>query len=395
MKTLSPKKNKQVNLILFILLFFIVPLCFFSCSDSPEIVNEDIIFETCDSTRYRVRLGDRIAIGPSSNFVGRSHENSNEILIVESGSNTLSKLKNNAKLVSFIDVGDEHNPWSFWGDSNFIYTTNYLSNSVSEFTIQGERVKEWKEGFDRPTSILGNQTHLFISNVVFDGTVFQKGFILVFDRQTQARIQKKETKALNPQFLSFINVGNETSLAIINSGSFKFSNEGTLPGSDASLEIWKLKKSGKEILYQGKNFPLPLEGKKEVGSPGRPIQIRKKIYFSSGTAPVLFEFDLEKMQWTRNTKNPIVLRDPLPDALHFMQGWNSLLFITAFNEDAIYIVDPQCEKIAAKITIDNNEFLAGPHEIIVFSSGENTATGYFILSLANALGTFEIEKLYE
>ena len=306
-------------------------------------------------------------------------------LVVESGENTLSKIRQ-GQTEPFIDVGANRGPWSTWSDGEVTYVTNYTSDSVSLFNASGEELEEWTEGFSSPSGIVADSKYVYISNVAFDGTIFQQGYTQMFDRQTKQVIHTFESAALNPLFLTLIDYDDKRFLGVTNAGSFEFKTTGTTVGSEASFELWDLNNPEEPPI----TTPLPLDPQRKVGSPGQPIQIADTLYFPSATAPVLFEYSLKTNTWTRGVDNPIRLRSSLPEALHFSALWDGLIFVTAFNEDAMYIYDPICENVSEPISLDDNlAYLAGPHDISISETGN----GNLILSLANLVTPFTIEKI--
>ncbi len=369
-----------------LLLSFLFIIGLVSCSDPDSGDNRSIVFERCDGNKVSIELGTSIPIGSNANRLFPLDEKST--LVVESGENTVSKLANGT-LLPFLDVGENRSPWSVWGDENAFYVTNYASDSISVFDGNGNFIEEWTEGFSSPSSIIGDDDYVYVSNVAFDGTAFQMGFTNVYDRGSKALVRTLESSALNPLFLSILSHQGVRYLGVVNAGSFEFTKKGTTLGSAASFDLWEMSEL-EHLSAASITTLLPLDIDRKIGSPGRPIQIDEAVFFTSATEPVLFEYSLSEKEWIRGVENPIRLRSPLPDALHFSTLWEGLILITAFNEDAMYLFDPECEKVSAAISLDDNvDYLAGPHDITVSSAGQ----GNLILSLANLVKPFTIEYI--
>ncbi|GEM_PF-7001927 len=360
-----------------ILLFWTL---FLGCNDG-EIGTTSTNIELC-SKEYKLTFGESIPVNANANRLFQLPDKG--ILVVESGENTVSLIEGN-RARTFIDVGNDHSPWSVWGDSKSIYVSNYSSNSVSEFDLSGKLLKEWTDGFDRPSAIIGNDAFVFVSNVAFDGSVFQKGFISVVDRKSAKTVKRLESSGLNPQFFSWTQYKGVSYLISTNSGSFEFTNDGVKVGSEGSVELWNVDDLDKGPRIA--NLGIDPEGK--TGSPGRALRVGDALFFPSGTEPVLFEYDLSSFSWKHDVGNPIRLRPSLPEALHFSASWEDLILISAFNEDAMYIYDPECEATTDAISLDDNEFLAGPHDIFVSKDGKAKV----IMSLANLVKTFTITRI--
>lgn len=374
-----PQRERGQKKIPLLLVFFV---SLFSCSDEPE-GSTPTIFERCNGKKISIQFEASIPVGSNGNRLFEL--NGQTTLIVESGQNTVSQIRD-GQIFPFIDVGQNRNPWSVWGDSKSIYVTNYASDSISVFSSDGILKEEWTKGFSSPSSIIGDSKHVYISNVAFDGTIFQQGFTTIYDRDSKKRVRTLESSAQNPLFLSFISHQDKRYLGVTNAGSFEFTTEGTKVGSAASFELWNLDDLNDPVI----TTPLPLDPQGIIGSPGRPIQIEDSLFFISASQPVLFEYSLEKDEWTRGIQNPIRLRSPLPEALHFSSVWEDLIFVSAFNEDAMYIYDPMCEKVSVPISLDDNvDYLAGPHDISISEAGK----GSLILSLANLVTPFTIENI--
>ena len=118
---------------------------------------------------------------------------------------------------------------------------------------------------------------------------------------------------------------------------------------------------------------------------------QRTAYLAGATEPLLYKVDLETMTWIRGPENPIRINDLSGDALHHAtMDERGIVYVTSFNEDALYLFDSTCdEKLAGPIDLgQSSTLLEGPHGIAIHGSGDRWQ-GYFAMSLSNVLGFVE------
>src|SRR5690554_6355077 len=134
--------------------------------------------------------------------------------------------------------------------------------------------------------------------------------------------------------------------------------------------------------------------------PARPVLANsgQTIYFPSATAPVLFKFDLDTRQWLRVSADSIFLRQkedaaPLQDgAFNATLDARGILYVSALNEDAVYLVDTACDEVlAGPIPVGTTDAqLEGPQDLAVIERDGETRV-FFITTLSNAMGQITLD----
>ena len=362
-------------------------LCLVGCSapETPTTIDQST-FTTCDDRTFTVTVtAERTPIGPSSNAIRKFGD---AAFIVESGSNTVAKIAG-GEVSEFANVENDRNPWDVWADDDTVWVTNYLRNSVSVLDrTTGELLHEIEDdAFDNPSAIVGIGDHVYISQVAFRGTEYGSGSVVQIDRTSREVVRTFPTVDRNPQFLSVVEHQGIQMLAVTNSGEFEVTDAGAFAKTDGSLELWTL--DGDAVTQEV--YPLPLVDDRRIGSPGEPHQVGDTLYLSSGTAPVMFKFDLASRTFERGTRDPIVLYETEDDALHRTSVHRDLIWVTAFNQDALLVFDPECDRVVdADIALDRSELLAGPYGTVFFR--DKVDSGFFILSNANTVGRLELKE---
>lgn len=338
-------------------------------------------------------------IGPSSNTILRFGQ---QIWIVESGSNTLSRLVLDDESFdgSWIDVGNDRNPYDVTMNAQFIAVTNYLGQSVSIFERQsGKFVREIKhESLKNPSGVAIWDGRLYVSNVHFLNNIegYGQASVSIFDLQMGTFVGNIRLQERNAQFLDVLELDGQSVLVVVNTGSILFDQQGAQVGSPGSLELWY--PTDDVLNPERQRHVLPLnDADRRIGGPGRPMLASDggAIYLSSATSPVLFKLDLTTKTWSHGSKNPLRFAPPAGDALHHAQiGPRGLIWITSFNEDALYIWDTRCDKLLAgplPLGVDER-MLEGPHGLAIDPNADGV-TLYYIMSLSNTLGRVTVRYL--
>lgn len=332
------------------------------------------------------------------------------IWILESGANTVSRFRpsDGRFQPAFVDLGNDRGPYDFVIDAGQGFVTNYLSNTVSIYdTTSGEVVRELDDSrLVDPSGVAVTERHLYVSNVEYLGPDrgWGEGSIVVFERETFEVIDVIATHAPNPQYITTLDPGSEDEpgqIAIVSTGALGLVDGRYVQTSMAAVELWTESDDPIAPAREVFELPPPPAGSR-VGGPGRALVSPDgaSLYMTSATAPVIFELDLEQRAWSHGADAPLVLYEDDSDTLHSgVLDAHGLLWITSFNQDAIYVWDTSCDALlAGPIPVGvADEELEGP---IAITSLPATGQGndsqdviqpevYFITSLSKQLGTIE------
>lgn len=356
-----------------------------ACAPTPEPTNAGGP-PVCDGGPRdpAARVERRVAVTGLS--VQTMRRDGDAILLVESGDNTVSRFDLDTQTREvLVDVGDERGPWDVWVGDAELWITNQLADTVTiADKTSGEVLAELEHpSFDRPAGITELDGRIYVGNTEFraaedSGT----GSVTVIDRATREVRGSIPTKRQNPQSLATI----DGKVIVVDSGIFGNDGERFVVGSEAAIEVWQ--PTSDALLPEVFVAILPMADDPAIGLPGAPAHHPDSsvIYLPSATAPVVFAFDLETNTWIRGADDPIELYETTQNALHHAaRGEDGLLYVTAFNEDALYIVDPTCEQVLDVVELDTSSMLAGPHGVMPIGD-----EAYFVLSLANELGRVEL-----
>lgn len=336
-------------------------------------------------------------LGPTSNAIRQSDEH---LWVVESGANTVSRLSvESGEFESgFIDVGNGRNPYDVAVDSRegVAWVTNNLEHTVTiADTGSGEVLAEIEdEAFDNPAGIALTAERAWVTNFELDGQEFGSGSLAVVDRESREVVASFETKWKNPVYARRIETSDGPRVAVTDAGVLEQQDGSWGPQSPAGLELWRpdadLESPARET------FELGYDAERDIGAPGRPLPAPdgQHLYFASADAPVLFKFDLADGTWERGIGDPIELYETDGDALHHAAfGPDGLLYVTAYNQDAMYLFDPSCdERLGEPIDVGTtDDLLEGPHGVAVRHGGDRREA-YYIMSQANSLGRIELTR---
>ncbi len=336
-------------------------------------------------------------LGLQSNVIRRQGD---ALWIVQSGSNSVARynIETGSFDQHFIDVGDNRNPYdiAIAADEPRAYVTNYNSDSLTVATTQtGDRIDEYgSDGLDNPSGIALTDDYLYVTNIEYGvGNPFGPGHVTILDRDTGEVVGTKKTAAKNPQAARRIETPRGTRIAIVDAGSIDQSggSPATAAG-DGALELWKPNGNTSDDARTVHRLPVP-GGNTRVGAPGRPAPTPdgRYLYFPSATAPVLFKFDLESNEWIRGTDDPIRVYESEGNSLHHAAiDSRGILYFSAFNEDAVYLVDTACdETLTGPIDVGRTRgLLEGPNSLAIWERGDDLRV-YFNTSISNALGYIE------
>ena len=305
-----------------------------------------------------------------------------EIFLVESGDNTVSRF--DVATQSFdvlVDVGNGRGPWDVAVGEDELWITNFLANTVTVADRHtGELLEELAhDSLQGPAGIALLDRRVYVSNTQFRGDgQWGPGSVTVIDQDTRRVYGAAPTQQQNPQSLAAIG----DKLVVVSAGTFAHDGTKFVVGSEAAVEVWS--PTGDPLLPERSVRVLPLADDRSIGVPGHPAHHNDSsiIYLPSATAPVVFAFDLETTTWTRGADDPIRLYETDDNALHHAaMGDDGVLYVTAFNEDALYLVDTSCDRVLDRVQLERSSMLAGPHGVVPI--GDEV---YFVLAHANELG---------
>ncbi len=334
------------------------------------------------------------AIGPVGNDLAAS---TNSVWVVESGSNTVSRLDRDSGSYHdfFVDVGNERNPYAATVDETAreLWIANYASDTVSVASMDtGEILEEFEdESFENPSTVVLSDTHAYVGNVNFISLAegYGPGSITVIDRANSQVVGVLETEFKNPQFMAVEVVDGSATLLVSSGGELERRNDRVEVVSEGGLEIYDI--NADPVAPDHQSFALGQVTAGNKGAPGEPLLSPDggRLYFVSGNAPVLFVFDLLGREWVHDASSPIEIYQTDGDATHkAVLDTDGLLWITAFNEDALYLFDTSClENVAPPIDLGRvANMLEGPQSILVVDDGAAAREGYVVMTISNALG---------
>lgn len=309
-----------------------------------------------------------------------------EIFVVESGDNTVSRFDTETGSYDvLVDVGNERGPWDVWVTDDELWITNYIANTVSVADRRtGEVIDEiTHDSFEGPSGIAMLDGRVYVGNAQYRGdNDYGPGSVTVINAETHEVYGTVATKRQNPQSIDVV----DRKLVVVDSGTF--SNDGTfVAGSEAAIEVWI--PTPDALLPEQNVTRLPLVDDPAIGVPGRPAHRKGSsvIYLPSATAPVVFAFDVETRTWLRGSDNPIRLYETNRNALHHASlSDDGILAVTAFNEDAMYLVDTSCDAVLDEIALESSSMLAGAHAVL--SIGDEV---FFVLERANEIGRVRLD----
>ena len=331
-------------------------------------------------------------IGPSSNVLTRAGD---ALWVVESLSNTVSRLEldTGAFVPGALDVGADRNPYDVAFDPTRAYITNYASDSVSVLDrATGAQIAEITHpSLDNPSGVAHIGQRLYVSNVRFRGVGYDAGTVSVFALDTWEHLATVEVEALNPQFLSTVERQGATALVVASTGALSFEGGGARLASDGGVELWT--PTDDPAAPTVERFALPLdEDAPTVGGLGRGLVQGENLYFTSATAPVVFKLNLKDARWEHDAQAPLQFAPIQGDALHHGHiDSRELLWITSFNEDAMYVWDTRCDALLAgpiELGVDP-KLVEGPHGVRTVQTAQG-ADVWFIMSQGNVLGRLRV-----
>jgi|GEM_PF-1803840 len=352
----------------------------------------------------------KIEVAPNIQAIGSA---SNELVhaegyvwVVESTSNTVSRFDPETGHFDahFVDVGDGRNPYNIAIDAAHarVYISNWIANSLSVADLHsGEILAEIDAEtgqFDAPQGITLTQNYIYIANTAYRGPGdYGAGSVTILARDSLEFVGKNLTAERNPGFVQAIETPDGPGVVVVNTGALEVTNEGAFVRGISGIEVWTERADAPP---SGPFYPLEPSDNPRMGAPGRAVlsETGTIIYFPSATAPVLFKFDLSAGQWLRGSANPILLHDkektasPQDGAFNATLDARGILYVSALNEDAVYLVDTACDEVlAGPIPVGTTDAqLEGPQDLAVIERDGETRV-FFITTLSNAMGQITLD----
>ncbi|MGM0558518.1 MAG: YncE family protein, partial [Myxococcota bacterium] len=330
------------------------------------------------------------AIGSGSNALVSAD---NQLWVVESLDNTVSPIEDGL----IIDIGDGNNPYdaAYDADRGVFYVTNFLTDSVTVADADSGEILEQleHESFDRPHGVAISESYVYVTNSGYrSGTAYADGTVTVIDPASRTVLGSIQTARKNPQFATWAQTSAGPRLIVVDTGQLSIDTDDFSAGP-AAVEIWK--ETPDPLTPEKVVATLDVPDDTDIGAPGRAAITAdgERAYFTSATAPVLFELDLEAGEWLRGPDDPIALYDAEQDALdHAAIGRDGILYVSAFNSEELLLYDTRCDHMIGRFDISANDTLnSGPHAVAIDRSDATSAHGYIIGSLSNALIEFDVE----
>ena len=386
------------NLLTVFAVFFVISVA--GCTEEDS--HQKISLETepvCDDgvPGYDITLERHLtAIGPSGNDIAVSGDN---LWIVESDANTVSRfdLTDETYDAGRVDIGSDRNPYAAAVDQqgDEIWVANFLAESVTiADTTDGTIVAELEDDtFASPSSIALGDDYAYVANVDFRGSSqgFGPGSLTVIDRTSHDTVTTIDTAFENPQFIEIETIDGDKTL-IVSGGGALTGTQNPRVESEGGIELLAI--GNDPVEPASRAFPLGQADIETVGAPGRPLVTpdHSEIYLASAIAPVLFVFDVDDETWRHDAADPLRVYETDNDVTHRGAiGPDGLLWLTAFNDDKLHLIDTACDEPVIE-AIDVGEVadrLEGPQAVTVLEHSDRIE-GYYLLSIANALGRLQL-----
>ncbi len=280
--------------------------------------------------------------------------------VVQSGSNTVGRfvLGSDAFDPNFVDVGQDRNPWDLTFAGGRLYITNFLSDSVSIADAgSGEILGELSDlDILAPGTPATDGQILLVPGTGFAFTDYAPDKVAVLSLREQAPFAQLlgyvEPSGLNSGVVRYDAARDR--FYLVSTGSRVADGEGAfVASSEGTLDVWDAKLLREGDLQGAKlaslSFPLQ-EDDPFAGAP-RDIVIAPEGpfgYLPSASSSSLYKVDLDQLQITRNTEDPIEAYEGEGNQLTAMAfRGDGLAYVVAFNQDALYLFDPSCDASVA------------------------------------------------
>lgn len=338
------------------------------------------------------------SVGPSSNALALADS---ALWVVESGANSISRfdLERLQMEPGFIHVGGDRNPYDIDVDesSRQIWVSNFAASTITVADMDdGQILAEIDdEELNNPSALVLTEDYAYVSDVNYLSVAegFGPGSIVVVDRSTYEIVARWETAFENPQFAAVEEIDGQAVLLVSSSGALEIGEGGARVKSEGGLEWYDL---GVDPLQPpAQAYPLGQAEVQTVGAVGRALlrPDEERLYFVSAIAPVLFVFDIPGRQWLFDAEAPLQLYEAEGDATHYgAMGADGLLWVSAFNDDALYLFDTSCDQLmAGPIDVGEAAHMLEGVQAIRLVARPRGVDGYFLMSIANKMGRLRLE----
>jgi DNA-binding beta-propeller fold protein YncE len=317
--------------------------------------------------------------------------------IVESLDNSISRFDpaTGTYDLYFIDVGNDRNPYDLHIDEekHLAYITNWVAGTLTVASTQtGEVVAEIgvdTDDFDAPQGVTASDDYIYVTNTHYRSNTFDEGSVTVVDRDSLEVVARVATTKKNPQFAETIVTSDGPRIVIVSSGDI---GQSGVARSDGAVELWA--ETDEPGAPDREVFVLESTDDQRHGAPGRPLLTPDgtRLYMPSATAPALFALDLEQKTWLHDTADPLTVYDSQDLALDTAAiDSRGIIYVTAFNEDALYLVDTSCDEVlAGPIDLGVTSLGEGPQDVQIVEASQG-ATAFFIMGGSNVMGKVELE----
>ncbi len=337
-------------------------------------------------------------IGTAANVIAKGD---GYLWVVESTSNTVSRFdpRTGEYDAAFVDVGDGHNPYDVAVDAaeHRLYITNWLTNTLSvASTKTGHVIAEVGEAgdFDSPQGVAFSDGRIYVANSAYHGPGdYGAASVTVLDRHTLDVLAKIDAAQPNAAFVRAVDTPDGPRVLVVDTGRLEVTNDGAFVRSDGAVELWN--ETDDPAAPERKSFPIHTTDDPRMGAPGKPVLTPdgSAVYLPSATASVVFKFGLAQRKWLRDTADPIVLYQTGGDAAHSAAiDSHGMLYVTALNEDAMYLVDTHCDEVlAGPLELGTTDAqLEEPQDVAVVEDGGHERA-FFVMTLSNAMGKVSLE----
>ncbi|TXD42843.1 hypothetical protein FRC96_02885 [Lujinxingia vulgaris] len=331
---------------------------------------------------------------------------SSGLWVVESGANTLSlfDVERERYSAGAAALGSDRNPYAVAVEEGAapsgaerLWVANYSAHSVSVVDGEtGDIIAEMEhEALKNPSAVAVGERYVYVGNVNYLSVAegFGEGSVAVISRDALEVVASVATAFKNPHSLSVEEVDGQEVLVVSAAGEVVFGGEGVTLRGEAGVELMRF---GAEPTSPAvASYALGQREGSVVGAPGRPVRVpgTDRLYFSSATAPVLFAFDLGETRWLHDASNPVEVYAASGDATHSLAVDSAgRLWLTAFNQDALYVWDTRCDTLAAgPIPLGQvDDLVEGPQSVTIVEDAEGI-DAYYLLSNASTLGRVRVQ----
>jgi DNA-binding beta-propeller fold protein YncE len=315
---------------------------------------------------------------------------------VHSGDNTVGRfdLAAGDYDADFVDVGDGRNPWALAESGGRVFVTNFVADSISVADgVSGALLGELEGvGLEAPTGIAAGAGVLVAVSSNFVGPGYGEGTIHAL-RATDVAPFLEPIGTIKASALAPIEVVFDAARGrfyVVNSGERRVDPQtgAFVPVSDGAVDIIDLAALDDGLQDEDLvSIPLPISPAEPlVGAPSAVVLAPdgRTAYLPSSTSPALFKIDLERLEVLRGADDPI--RAYLGEGsqlTNMVFGPDGLAYVTAFNQDALYLFDSGCDaSIFGPVELGTSPLLEGPLDVAYDAAGRRALV---LMSVSNAL----------